>query len=80
MVEVKATIDTYTKNNDEGEEVNGLTVYITAVQKVEDGERLGGDGDRSSLFKKVGKKTRADVADDDDDADEKPKSGGRRSL
>ena len=47
------TIGTY---HDDRFDRNGLKFYLTAFQKTDDGERIGGNTDHSTLFDKVGRK------------------------
>ena len=74
MVQIALTIGTYTgqEKDDDGDliDTNGLTLYLAAVQKVGDGERLSGDGDRSDLFKPVGRKSGRKAKDDDGEGEE----------
>lgn len=51
------TINTYT---DEKTGNNALSIYLTAVQKTRDGDRLISAADHSQLFKSVGKASKAE--------------------
>lgn len=49
------TIGTYVTKDVEGDEVNALMFYLSAFQKLDEGDRLATPKDTSSLFQKVGR-------------------------
>lgn len=87
MVQMAVTMKGYV--DDDGN--NAITLYLAAVQKTDDGERLASQSDHSGLFKSRGKPAKAGRGrsgksrGDDDDApeaeaeeEEKPKKGRGR--
>lgn len=55
FAQAAVVIGSYTTEDNDGNPVNGLTLYLSAVQKVGDGDPLTAPKDHSALFKPVGR-------------------------